>query len=425
MKAIITPNLLGGQITAIPSKSDAHRILIACALSDKKTVVSINSKLLSDDIRATLKGLTALGARFEYSDSAITVYPIQNVDKAYIDCGESGSTLRFLMPVACALCGNNTFIMHGRLAKRPIDELQREMIKNGCEFSHTDEQSLSALGRLKSGRFRIAGNISSQYITGLLFALPVLDGDSEIELTSPLQSSAYVDMTLSVLRRFGINILQCGNCFLIRGSQKYISPGKISVEGDWSNAAFWLCAGAVGLPVTVKGININSLQADKKITDILRSAGAYVHTDKNSVCVSPCAVLNTFEINAEQIPDIIPVIAVTALFANGKSLIYNAARLRIKESDRIAAISSVIASLGGKIRTGQDFIEITGNTPLKGSEVSGFNDHRIIMSAAIAAQYCSDNVTINDCEAINKSYPSFFEDYNNLGGIANVISDGK
>lgn len=425
MKAIITPSILGGKINAIPSKSDAHRILIAAALSDKKTIVKVKPSLLSNDIKATITGLSALGAQFEYNTDFVTVYPTKHIKNAVIDCGESGSTLRFLMPVACSLCESNKFIMHGRLAQRPINELEREMNKKGCAFSYSDAQSLLIQGKLKSGHFKIAGNVSSQYITGLLFALPLLDGDSEIELTSPLQSSAYVDMTLSVLKRFGINILHCSNSFLIKGAQKYVSPDIIAVEGDWSNAAFWLCAGAIGLPVTVNGINMNSIQADKKIADILRDAGASINSGNNFVCISPGIKLYSLEINAEQIPDIVPIIAVTALFAHGKTTIYNAERLRIKESDRIDAISSIITAVGGNIRTGRDFMEITGPARLHGAELSGFNDHRIVMSAAICAQYCSSNVTINGSEAVNKSYPYFFEDYKQLGGIVNVINNGK
>lgn len=425
MKAIITPSLLGGRIHAIPSKSDAHRILIASALSDKKTVVNIDPSQLSDDIKATVRSLSALGASFEYGTASITVSPVKHTDKAIIDCGESGSTLRFLIPVAAAICKQNKFLMYGRLSQRPIDELEREMAQKGCVFSRPNVQELEITGGFKSGHFKIAGNISSQYITGLLFALPLLEGDSEIELTSPLQSSAYVDMTLSILQRFGINVLRCGDSFLIKGNQKYVSPSTIDVEGDWSNSAFWLCAGAIGLPVTVDGISTSSVQADKKIIDILQGMGANIHIGNGFVCVSPGATLHAVDIDAEQIPDIVPIIAVTALFAEGKTTIYNAGRLRIKESDRIEAIRSLITAVGGNIRTEAELIEITGTPSLNGAEVSSFNDHRIVMSAAICAQYCSSAVTINGAQAVNKSYPYFFEDYKQLGGIVDVINNGK
>ena len=417
----ITPTLLGGSITAVSSKSDAHRLLIACALADKSTTVKLNA--FSDDINATITCLKALGAEFEINDSSVTVYPVKSVKSAVLDCAESGSTLRFLMPVASALCGNTQFCGRGRLPERPVDELRREMSKNGCEFSPVEEFPIKINGKLKSGEFKISGSVSSQFITGLLFALPLVEGNSKIELTSPLQSKAYVDMTLATLNKFGIKILQTENCFYINGSQRYLSPGVVCADGDWSNAAFWLCSGAIGHPVTVTNLDTESLQGDKKIIDILREMGANVICNEKTVSVSSSGKLFPVNVNAEQIPDLVPIVAVTALFASGKTLIYNAERLRIKESDRLASVCSIITSLGGVIREGKDFLEISGNNALMGGTVSSFNDHRIAMSAAICAERCMSNVTISGAQCTNKSYPAFFEDYKRLGGNINVICD--
>ncbi len=422
MTVKITPQKLSGKLDAVSSKSDAHRILIAAALADKKTTVHLNA--ISNDITATIECLSALGAEFDVNNTTITISPVKATKKAILDCSESGSTLRFLMPVSKTLCPDVTLTGSGRLPERPTDDLRQVMSQNGCIFPNGGKFPLQINGMLKSGEYVLPGNVSSQYITGLLFALPVLCGDSIINITSPLQSRAYVDMTLLTLRKFNIIIKEENNSFIIPGNQKFISPGEITVEGDWSNAAFWLCAGALGGDIQVTNLDTDSLQGDKQILNILQDMGAYVTVKDNSCRVTSSGKLRAVNVNAEQIPDLMPIIAVTALAAEGTTKIYNAARLRIKESDRLKTVCEFITALGGNVIEGDDYIDIIGTNKLSGGTVSSQNDHRIAMAASVAAILCQADVTVNGAEAVNKSYPGFYSDYNSLGGKANVINNG-
>ncbi|MCR5346773.1 MAG: 3-phosphoshikimate 1-carboxyvinyltransferase [Fretibacterium sp.] len=422
MNVRICPHPLSGLIAAPSSKSEAHRLLICAALSDQQTYIHINST--SEDIEATVGCLQALGAEITQSEGVLKVIPIKNApDTPLLDCRESGSTLRFLLPVASALCEQVSFTGSGRLPERPIGELLTEMEQHGVS-SASQKLPLTTEGFLRPGEYKLPGNISSQYITGLLLALPLLEGDSQLTITSPLQSAAYVDITLNVLSRFGVHpkiqrdtqdhLVNCR----ISGSTLH-SPGTVSVDGDWSNAAFFLAAGALCGMVSVTGLDVQSPQGDKRILDLLQSFGAKVEIQREKITVSP-APLHGQEIDIAPIPDLLPVLAAVAANSEGITTFFNGSRLRLKESDRLASTAAMIRSLGGTVQELSDKIVVQG-TSLTGGNVDGCHDHRIVMAAAIAALCCTNNVIITGFEAINKSYPHFFKDYKTLGGEVYVL----
>lgn len=414
----ITPSALSGTVSAISSKSDAHRILIAAALAHAPTEVRCN--VLSADIRATADCLCALGARIVFEDGKILVKPIQTQKTfASLDCNESGSTLRFLLPLVSALGINGEFTGHGRLPERPVTELRQAMEAHGVTFSPHGVFPIHTSGCLQAGKYVLKGNVSSQYVTGLLFALPILDGDSEIELLPPVESKAYIQMTLSTLRRFGILVEQSENRFCIKGKQAYRSPKTITVDGDWSNAAFFLTAGALKAPVTVTGLFADSIQGDKAVCDVLSHMGAKVVWQKNAVTVLP-APLHGVTVDASDIPDLVPILSVAAAYADGVTDFIHVGRLRIKECDRLAAISEMLGALGVRTEEAADSLRVYGGT-VQGGTVQGFNDHRMVMSASVAASAAQNTVTVHGAEAIRKSYPHFFEDFKYLGGKADVL----
>ena len=420
MNIKITPSVLNGTVQAVSSKSAAHRILIASALSSEETVIRCNC--ISEDISATADCLNALGAEVKIQEDTIKVKPVSGqVSEAVLDCRESGSTLRFLLPVAAALGIKSSFTGSGRLPSRPIMPLRREMENFGVKFSEPWKFPIETQGRLKAGDYSMKGNVSSQFVTGLLFALPLLDGDSTLRLIPPVESRSYIDMTLDTLSQFGIEVREENNTFYIKGNQSYASRGEINVEGDWSNAAFFLTAGAVAGSVTVKGLNTESLQGDRVITDILRDMGAEVSIDGDSVTVSH-RELHGISVNASDIPDLVPVISVAGACADsGITVITNAERLRLKESDRLAAISECLNNIGNVNAEMDDGIVIWTDEKLLGGNVFSFNDHRIVMSMSVASVKCKSDVIIRDAEAVNKSYPDFFKDFKSLGGKADVI----
>jgi len=415
MDVIISQKCLSGEITAITSKSQAHRILIASALSGCHKDVLISDT--SDDIEATRNCLSQLGE-----------------DIPVFNCQESGSTLRFLLPISMALKAKAVFTGTGGLPERPLSPLKEQMEAHGCVFSVSGEEICTIEGGLTGGKYELSGNVSSQFITGLLFALPLLPESSEILLSSPLQSAGYVTMTLQVLEMFGIKIEvlfdedsseEAYSAFRIKGKQKYVSPGDLTIEGDWSNAAFWLAAGAIstdpGISVTCRGLNFLSSQGDRKITAIIKAFGGNIVKSGTNVTASSGG-LRGIEIDAAQIPDLIPVISVIAAVSSGTTKIINAERLRIKESDRLHGIYDCLTKLGADVTEYPDSLIINGKECLSGGTVSGFNDHRIVMSMAIAALRCNSPVTITGADAISKSYPLFFEDFKKLGGEVEVLS---
>jgi len=429
---IIKP-IQGGTIKAIASKSQAHRFLICAAFcgaagTNSETFIACESR--SEDINATARCLEALGAIVKYSPGGFLVSPIsqrlkQGPEFSVLDCGESGSTLRFLLPVCGALGCRVSFIMGGRLPARPLSALYDEMVSHGCTLSEPGSSPLNCEGQLQSGTYVLPGNVSSQYVSGLLFALPLLPTESIIRVTGVLESRPYVDMTLETLRVFDISVFEdTGQNFRIPGGQTGTSPGNISVEGDWSNAAFWLSAGAIGPnEITCTSLNPDSRQGDRAIIELLARFGAKVTVNNTryfSCTVAP-GKLRGIDIDAENTPDLVPVLAAVASVAEGKTTIRKAGRLRIKESDRLRAITAVLSSLGADITETEDGLIITGKKKLSGGEIDSYGDHRIAMTAAILSSVCSSGVLIKNAEAVNKSYPGFFEDFTALGGISEVV----
>ncbi len=403
------------KIKAISSKSEAHRLLICAALSDGETSIVCNDT--NEDINATVSCLNSLGAKIvreknDNGEMTFFVTPITEIPShATLDCGESGSTLRFLLPVVAALGIECDIYMHGRLPERPLSPLYELLTENGVSLSPQGSNPLHVSGKLKSGDYSIAGNISSQFISGLLFALPFTDGSSSLTMTGKLESTPYITMTEQALEIFGAGITNVGNMFYITQKQRFTTPKEVVVGGDWSNAAFFLCAGAIGkAKVTVEGLDISSAQGDREIINILKRMGAAISRSGNCITVSR-ADLFGIEIDASQIPDLVPVISVVASVAMGKTRIYNASRLRLKESDRIQSVCQMLSSLGADITETDDGMIIHGKSKLNGGTVNSYNDHRIAMSAAVASLVCKNPVTVERIEAVNKSYPGFLSDF--------------
>lgn len=414
--------MLSGKINAISSKSDAHRLLICAALADEQTIIRCN--VMSKDIAATVDCLKAMGADIKVEKDIIMVTPAPFKTQAELDCSESGSTLRFLLPVVSALGIDAVISGHGRLPERPLSPLKEEMGKNGIIFHTGSRFPLHISGQLTAGNYELAGNVSSQFISGLLFALPLLRGDSKIKLIPPVESRSYIKITLSALKKFGIEITEEENLFIIKGNQKYRSPKETAVDGDWSNSAFFLCAGALGGDsVTVTGLDIASPQGDKKILDVLKNMGADISVSGDGVTVKADSLSGT-TVDASDIPDLVPIISVTAALISGETQIKNAGRLRLKECDRLAAVYDMLTAVGISVTQTNDGLIIIGGSPT-GGKIDGCNDHRMVMSAAILGLFCSEPVNITDAQAVEKSYPNFFEDFNSLGGNASVIDNGK
>lgn len=417
MNLAVIPSQLTGSIASIPSKSTAHRLLICSALSDKPVTLALPSS--SEDIDATIGCLRALGAEIVRDAETVTVTPVKDVPpNPLLDCRESGSTLRFLLPAAASVCEHVRFTGRGRLPERPIGELVDVIKLHGVAFS-ANRLPFETDGRLTGGEFVLSGDISSQYLSGLLMTLPRLGEDSNIRLTTKLVSSAYVDITLSVLERFGVRTERSDNWYFIPGNQDFVSPGRLTVDGDWSNAAFFLSAGAIGAPVTVTGLNPDSPQGDKAIVGLLRRFGAGVLSDGASVTVVPGRLYGC-EIDLCEVPDLLPALAVVAACAEGETRFVNGSRLRYKESDRLLSTVLMIQALGGKAEKHSDGLTVRG-CALSGGAVKSFSDHRIAMAAAIAGIRCSEAVTILGAEAVNKSHPAFFSDYAKLGGKTYVL----
>lgn len=431
MLARINPKPLSGTVPAIASKSMAHRIIIAAALANGVTRVACDTTCA--DIDATIRCLTALGSRITLIEGGFEIHPapkslehglLRALAGGTLDCGESGSTLRFMLPVACALGADATFVGSGRLGERPLTPLTDELMAAGCTFEGLGGLPLRALGRIRAGRFELPGNVSSQYVSGLLLAAPLLDGDTQIAVTGTLESRPYVDLTLNVLSSFGVQVrveegATPGGLPLTVFSvarQGYRTPGTIGVEGDWSNAAFWLCAGALGRhSVTVRGVSSNSIQGDRAVNAALMLFGAKGQRNARTATIRPDR-LHGIDLDAHDIPDLVPVLAAVAACAEGTTRITGCARLRIKESDRLATTAAELNNLGACVRVEGDGLVIEGRERLLGGRVDSHNDHRIAMMAAVAAVRCDGPVEIAGAQAVDKSYPAFFDHYRLLGG---------
>lgn len=411
----ILPSFLKGDVKIPPSKSLCHRAIIAAALSQGQS--TINNVVLSEDILATIGGVRALGASVTIHQDTLIIEggTLMAQNSCIIDCNESGSTLRFLMPLGLLSETAISYIGKGNLGSRPL-EPYIEIFKELGIFYSDIKLPMTISGRLKPGIFKINGNISSQFITGLMFALPLLEADSTILIAEPLESKGYIDLTINVLRNFGISISNHNyQSFSIKGKQEY-KKANYTIEADYSQAAFWLAAGALGGDITCFGLKRNSKQSDKAILDILKIAGVCLESFDSHIKVLP-SKLQAFEVDVSQYPDITPILAVLAALSEGTSIITGAARLRIKECDRLKAITTELNKLGAQIYEENDSLRITGLKYLHGGDVDSWGDHRIAMALAIAATKCIEPVIIRSSNAVHKSYPNFFEDYKMLGGI--------
>ena len=400
MIARITPGPLWGSIAAIPSKSEAHRLLICAALADAPTTLPLSAS--SQDIDATIRCLNAMGADIALSDGELRVTPIDNPPaRCEADCGESGSTLRFLLPVAGALGIETDFRMHGRLPERPIAPLDRELVRGGCTLTRPERDVLRISGKLQPGAYNLPGDVSSQYITGMLLALTLLEGESNLSITGRLESASYIGITRRCMASFGANPVPTDGGYRIPGLGRYVSPGYMQIGGDWSNAAFWLCVSELpGCDVEVTGLDPDSAQGDRQIVSALAELRS-----SDGECV----------LDAGDIPDLVPTIAACACAAGKELRVTHAERLRIKESDRIATVRQALNALGGDVSETPDGLIVRRRKPT-GGEVDAAGDHRIAMMAAVASAGCTQEVVIRGAEAVNKSYPGFWRDFASLGG---------
>ena len=421
MTLTLTPHKLSGSVTPPPSKSQSHRFLIAAALAGAGSV--IHNLADSQDIQATRQCMSALldaekawwplfevpkdtppeelKARQTRQEQALQA---TGEDLPLLFCGESGSTLRFLIPVALALKRGGRFTGHGRLMERPQEPYFRLFAEKGIAWS-LENGVLAVEGRLTPGVYALPGDVSSQFITGLLYALPLLEGNSKIMLTTDLESRNYVDMTLEALSAFGVKAFWLDDRTLaVPGGQTY-RPAEVAIEADWSQAGFWYAANGLGNEVDIKNMNPRSTQGDRR-------AAAYYE----KLCQS-----GTVDLDVSQCPDLVPELAVHAALRAGQTThIVNAARLRMKESDRLSTTAALLTALGGRAEEGPDFLTVHGGT-LTGGMVDCANDHRIAMAAAIAATACTGPVTVLGAQCVQKSYPDFWEVYKNLGGDIHVL----
>ncbi len=420
MRAIVCPGRLQGKVEAIPSKSQAHRLLIAAALCGEQTRILCPE--LSDDIERTAGCLKALGADIRHERGAYLVKPAHLLGEAALDCGESGSTYRFMLPVCAALGGRYTFLLRGRLPERPMQTLFEALEGSGLRINGGGSECVCMEGRLQGARFRLSGDTSSQFISGLLLASPLLEGDKQIVITTPLRSAAYVEMTLEALRLFGIDASLENDVLTVREGA-YRSPGETAAEGDWSGAGFWLCgAPAGGGEVWMSGLSSVSSQGDRRVLDFLRLFGGEAEW-KDGRVLARGGSLRGARIDIDQTPDLAPCLALLGTAARGETRLENIARLRIKESDRAEAIVAALSALGADIRVIEDAILIRGGRPLRGGVCDARGDHRIAMMAACAAAQSQGPVIIRGAQAVSKSYPRFFDDLRSMGLEARLEAD--
>lgn len=417
-KVIFSKSKIGGEITVPPSKSFAHRSIICAALSGGNCKVF--NFTTSKDMEATLNFVTAIGMGYEVQGNVLRIFKSRSMAQN-VNCMESGSTLRFVLPILGALGISTTLTGHGRLPERPMEVYSNLLPKFGVSMSSSN-LPISIDGKLKSGVYEVPGNISSQFITGLLFALPLVDGNSEIHVIGDFQSKSYIDITLSVMKYYGVEILETNYGYKVKGNQQYKSV-DYTVEGDWSQTAFFLTMGALSKDyLTIKGLNINSVQGDRKALELYKKIGADIVVGENIQIKK--GEIRPFDVDAKDIPDVIPTLCACLALANGESLIYNAERLRIKESDRLLSTQKAINAIGGKVEILNDSLKIYGVKEFTSGKVDGYNDHRIVMTVASVMEAVKGDVEVSDPLSVNKSYPLFYEDFEKIGGVANVINMG-
>lgn len=422
MRVTLSPSELNGTVPAPPSKSCMHRALICAAAADRPTKIIADS--YSEDTKATIECLKSLGAKIEYTEDGVTVYPIQKNDRECIlNCRESGSTLRFMLPFAAALGKKCTFVGAERLGQRPLLPLCKVLNENGVTTSYGESfLPCKTEGQLSGNVFEIPGNISSQFITGLLLALGVTGG-GEIKATTPIKSGPYIDITIDIMKKFGVNTEKTDNGYIVPEGQQFTSPEVFEIEGDWSNGAFWLVAGAISSEdgITCTSLCKDTFQGDSRVLEILSEMGADITYNKNSVTVKK-SQLKAITIDCADIPDVVPILCVAATAADGITVFENIQRLRDKESDRVKTTVDMIKNLSGKIDFDENNIYVTGS-PLTGGVITSANDHRIAMSGAVASLLCKGDVTIDIAEAVSKSYPDFYEKFTMLGGKCSELYD--
>lgn len=417
MKLTVRGDNIYGTTRMPSSKSAAHRAIIAAAVA--KGTSRISGVTLCDDIKATIGGICSLGAKVRFDSDDIFITGIENPPQsAEIDCGESGSTVRFLIPLAATYGVNATFIGHGRLPDRPLDDIIDALTCHGISCVRLTEKSLplTISGIPDGSEYRIAGNVSSQYLTGLLLSSCVHGG--EIKLSTNLESAPYVDMTVDMIRRFGGTVSVENDKYTVSGD---LQARDIYVEGDWSSAAFLFEVAALGGEVNISGLNDKSYQGDKKCAEIFRAIGADVKFCDGIYNVRKNQI-RPFDLDASQVPDLVPAIAVTLAFADGKSLIYNAHRLRIKESDRLKAVADNLKKMGIETELTDNSLTIFGGKP-HSAEIDSFNDHRIAMAFSSAAAAINGGITVNDAQSVAKSFPDFYKVLNSVGGDISVINN--
>lgn len=408
--------MISGNVQVPPSKSVAHRMLICAALAGNPCTIVCRG--INRDMEATAACLNALGANIKYADGKFSVEPVCKVNKgATLDCAESGSTLRFLLPVAAALGADAVFTGRGRLPERPLSPLYEEMTAHGIRMSENGHMPLTCQGSLPAGTYTIDGGVSSQFISGLLMALPLTSAESRIIVTGKQESASYIGLTLNALKQFGIEIQTTSDGYLIPGYRKYSTPdGLIAVEGDWSGAAFWITAGVAGAKqITCSGLDYeHSAQGDRRIVDVLRRMGAEIAISSNSITARPSR-LTAAQIDCADIPDLVPIMAVAATTAQGTTVFDNIRRLRIKESDRVQSILELLSGAGISAYATDNTLTVTGG-PAHDMEYDPSGDHRMAMAAAILASVKNVRIIIKDAECTGKSYPAFFDEFNALGG---------
>ncbi|MCD3195422.1 3-phosphoshikimate 1-carboxyvinyltransferase [Clostridium botulinum C] len=430
----IIPSELSGDINIPPSKSLAHRAIISAGLSDG--ISNIENIIFSEDIKATIRGMEGLGVEIkdisekkqdDFNRKTLKVIGRDRLvlTRSEIDCSESGSTLRFLIPISLRTCNKVKFTGKGKLVSRPLDVYYSIFKNQGIKYKTSNGKlPLFIDGALKSGEFYVEGNISSQFITGLMYTLPFLNGDSKIIITTELESKGYIDLTIDTLKKFGIKIENKDyKEFFIRGKQKSIS-NNYRVQGDFSQGAFWIVAGILGSNIKTLDLDINSLQGDRVIIDIVKDMGGNINIKENYIETKKSKTKG-ITIDASECPDLVPILAVLGSLSTGTTRIINAERLRIKECDRLKAMATELKKIGADIQELEDGLLIKGREYLKGGTVDSWNDHRIAMSMAIASIKCTEPITIKNSEAVNKSYPDFWEDFKKVGGNINEWSMGK
>lgn len=433
MDVVIHPHPLAGTVTVPPSKSVAHRLLICAALSSGPT--DLGCAATNDDIDATIACLEALGAAITADGWGFRVEPIRGTDASdnlrkplrgtTLPCGESGSTLRFLLPVACALGADGTFVGQGRLSERPIAPLDDVLAAHGVTLERPADRTLplTVEGTLQAGRFTVPGDISSQYISGLLMAAPLLGGPSEIRVEGTVASLPYVELTLQALERFSVEVDVAheddATLYLVSPTTPYVTPGTLTVEGDWSAAAFWLGAGALGQEVSVAGLDRQSVQGDRAMVDALTALGAQVAWEGSQVRVAPGSPQGHV-LDMEDTPDLVPPLAVACALTPGTTTLTGTARLRLKESDRLVTVAKGLEALGAQVAIVGDDLVFQGVDHLEGGTVDAAGDHRIAMMGAIAATVAKGPVTILGADCVSKSYPAFWDHYRALGATIDL-----